>query len=169
MIWYLSMNEGSLSQFSLLWNKKIYQAKQVTTLHWIEVSCFASAVPPKMSCFAFSMFSNIWGCFRAIQLTLSPVSFQWWWLQRVKSDSQFVSEAQVELQKLAELVPGPVQPGPGQQLGAGQSSTTSEDTGTAQAQIRDHTDTTAGSTAKLQRRSQTEPGRLQRCLVPRDR
>ena len=53
------------------------------------------------------------------------------------------SEAQVELQKLAELVPGPVQPGPGQQLGAGQSSTTSEDTGTAL--IREHTDTTAAS------------------------
>ena len=33
-----------------------------------------------------------------------------------KSDSWVVSETQVELQKLAELVPGPVQPGPGQQL-----------------------------------------------------
>ena len=63
-----------------------------------------------------------------------------------------VLEAQVELQKLAELVPGPVlgsvQPGPGQQLGAGQSSTTLEDTGTGTAQIRDHTDTSAASSDK---------------------
>ena len=64
----------------------------------------------------------------------------------VCSAGDSVLEAQVELQKLAELVPGPVQPGPGQQLGAGQSSTTLEDTGTAQ--IRDHTETSAASSDK---------------------
>ena len=71
-----------------------------------------------------------------------------------------VLEAQVELQKLAELVPGPVlgsvQPGPGQQLGAGQSSTTLEDTGTAQITP---TPALRAQTNQLQKTSETELGR----------
>ena len=88
---------------------------------------------------ALSMFSNIWPYEIVSDIfTLSPEP-----LLVTPRGTHSGSEAQVELQKLAELVPGPVQPGPGQQLGAGQSSTTSEDTGTAL--IREHTDTTAAS------------------------
>ena len=92
-----------------------------------------------MSCIALSMFSNIWPYETVADIfTLSPEP-----LLVTPRGTHSVPEAQVELQKLSELVPGPVQPGPGQQLGAGQSSTTSEDTGTAL--IREHTDITAAS------------------------
>ena len=76
-----------------------------------QFSCFSSAVHQKCPVSRFQRFKRRRPLFQISDLFNSLKLFS-----PVCSAGDSVLEAQVELQKLAELVPGPVQPGTGQQL-----------------------------------------------------